>query len=211
MSIRRFIIAVLLASFYSGLASAGEPVVKGSFHTILILGGNCLTVPATETYLRPGTRLEMRPCQDSPAQLFEWNVITFEIKFNGLCLDAFRIGFGATQAGDPIGLWYCNQSRQQKWFPNRKNESWREAFNIVGGGSPNSKLCLSIAGDKSVDGAQLTIQNCDGGDNQWFRLYSRPPVDGPVSQRENSRSLLALLPTSAAQADERSDPEPTGP
>ena len=182
MFIRRYIIAVLLGSLALGWASAGEPVVRGTIRTILILGNNCLTAPAaTETYLRPGTRLEMRPCRNAPEQIFDWNVVTFEIKFGGLCVDAFRVSLGPTQAGDPIGLWYCNRTPRQKWFPSHKNESWLDAVNIVGGGSPSSELCLSIAGDKSLDGAQLSIQNCSDSDSQWFRLYPWPPLNGPVS------------------------------
>jgi hypothetical protein len=181
MSVRRFIIAVLLCAFPSCFASAGEPVVKGSIRTILILGQSCLTVPKTETYLRPGSRLEMRDCQNSPEQIFEWNVVTFEIKFANLCVDAFRGGGdGKSQPGDPVGLWYCQQTPQQKWYPNHKNESWLQAFNIVGGGSPSSELCLSIAGDKSLEGAQLTLQTCNRGDHQWLRLYSWPPLNGQL-------------------------------
>lgn len=107
MYIRQFIIAALLCAFPSCFAVAGEPVVKGSFHTILILGQNCLTVPQTEPHLRPGSRLEMRPCQNSPEQIFEWNAVTFEIKFANLCVDALRVGGGQSQPGDPVGLWYC--------------------------------------------------------------------------------------------------------
>ena len=116
---------------FSSLAAAGEPVVKGSFHTILILGQNCLTAPDDETYLLPGARLQMRACQKSSQQIFDWNVVTFEIKFRGLCVDAFRAGEGKTKAGDPVGLWYCNKTPHQKWYPNHSNESWLEAFNIV--------------------------------------------------------------------------------
>jgi len=176
MRIFRFIIAVLLCVFPSCFAPAGEPVVRGVFHTIVLLGQHCLTVPKTEPYLLPGSRLEMRDCINSPDQVFAWNVITFEIKFHNLCVDAFRVGDGPSRPGDPVGLWYCQQTARQMWYPNRKNEAWFEAFNIVGGGGPSSDLCLSIARDKDIDGAQLTLQKCDSGDNQWLRLYSWPPL-----------------------------------
>jgi hypothetical protein len=200
MDIRPFAIAALLCLIPSCFAKADEPVVRGSFRTILILGQNCLTVPQPEPRLRPGTRLEMRACQDNPDQIFEWNVDTFEIKFHDLCLDAFRVGEGRSQPGDPIGLWYCQKTKHQKWFPNGKSETWLNAFNIVGGGSPSSDLCLTIADKKSGDGARLMIQTCNGGDNQWFRLYSWPPLNGtPVVQREKSISLIATLAANAAR------------
>ena len=199
MFIRRFIIGALLATLSASVAAAGEPVVKGSFHTILILGQNCLTAPDDETYLLPGARLQMSACQKSPRQIFDWNVATFEIKFRGLCVDAFRAAEGKTKAGDPVGLWYCNKTPHQKWYPNHSNESWLEAFNIVGGGSPSSELCLSIADEKGADGAPLTIQTCDGADRQWFRMYPWPPLQGqPVSQQDNTMSLMAILATGAA-------------
>jgi hypothetical protein len=199
MLIRRFILGVLLAALSASVAAAGEPVVKGSFHTILILGQNCLTVPDTETYLLPGARLQFRACEKRPQQVFDWNVVTFEIKYRGLCMDAFRPGDGKTKAGDAVGLWYCNQTPHQKWYPNHSNESWLEAFNIVGGGSPSSELCLSIAGEKSIDGAPLTVEKCDGGDRQWFRMYPWPPLQGePVSQLNNTISLLTILTKSVA-------------
>jgi len=180
MPFRRFLAALLLSLAPLCWADAGEPVVRGTIRTLFILGTNCLTVPAAETYLRPGTRLEMRPCRNAPEQMFEWNVVSFEFKFNGLCVDAFRVGLGATQPGDPIGLWYCNGTGRQKWYPSRKNERWFDAFNIVGG-SPLSELCLSVADPDHVIGAQLNISKCDGGDAQWFRLQPWPPLGASVS------------------------------
>ena len=157
MSIRRFLMAVLLCSVPASSATAGEAVVQGSFHTILVLGHKCLTVPRIDNHPRAGVRLEMHACQNSADQIFNWNVVTFEVKIHGLCMDAFRVGEGPSQPGDPVGLWYCQKSRHQKWFPHHKSESWQGAFNIVGGGSPSSELCLNIVDNKSADGAQLTI------------------------------------------------------
>ena len=181
MTIRRFLIAALLSSLASGWAGAGEPVVRGTVRAIFMLGDNCLTATTTETYLRPGTRLDMRSCRNSAEQIFEWNVVTFELKFQGLCVDAFRAGLGETQPGDPIGLWYCNQTPRQKWRPGLKNESWLDAINIVSGGSPSSELCMSIADDKPVDGAPVAVQTCTGRETQWFRLQPWPPLPAPVS------------------------------
>lgn len=217
MTLRPFLIAVLLAALHASLAAAGEPVVKGSFHTVLILSRECISVPDTAVRLRPGTRLEMRPCKNSPGQIFEWNVVTFEIKFHDLCFDALRVGDSPSQPGDPVDLWYCQQRPQQKWFPHHKNESWLDAFNIVGGGSPSSELCLSIADadrtaeGKSIDGAQLTLEQCNGGDNQWFRLYPVPPLNGPsLSQRSNSTALESLLAENADRMRRPNPPDASG-
>jgi hypothetical protein len=194
MYIRGLIIAAWLCALPSGFALAGEPVVKGSFRTIVFLGQHCLTAPKTEPHLRPGIRLEMRDCDNSPEQIFEWNVVTFEIKFGDLCMDAFHDGKGPSQPGDPVGLWYCQQTPHQKWYPDHKDESWLEAFNIVGGGSPSSELCLSIAGGKDVDGAQLTIQACDNSDQQWLRLRSWPPPRRQKLSQDSNSSVPETPP-----------------
>lgn len=199
MYIRRFITAVWLCAVPLCSATAGEPVVRGTFHTVLVLGQQCVTVPKTDVRLRPGVRLEMRPCQNRVDQIFEWNVVTFEIKFHRLCMDAFRVGDAPSQPGDPVGLWYCQKTQHQKWFPHHKNESWMDAFNIVAGGSPSSDLCLDIADGKSVDGARLTIQTCRGGDNQWFRLYPWPPP----GNRLLSRRFDSIFPPLAVPTVER--------
>jgi hypothetical protein len=195
MDVRPFAIAALML-LAPLCATAGEPVVKGSFHTILMLGDKCISVPQTAaSYLRPGKRLELRPCGNGAEQHFEWNVVTFEIKFQGLCMDAFRDGAGPSQPGDAVGLWYCQNTAHQKWFPDHRNENWLDAFNIVGGGSPSSELCLTSDDSNGVDGAQITIQNCNRSDNQWFRLREWPPLKrAPVAQRNDLISLVAARP-----------------
>jgi hypothetical protein len=200
MYIRPFVIALLLCLFQACFATAGEPVVRGSLHSIFMLGDNCLTVPPAAARLQPGMRLEMRSCENNPEQIFEWNVETFEIKFHDLCLDAFRLGKGQSQPGDAVGLWYCQKTNHQKWFLRDKDKAWHGAFNIVGGGSPINDLCLNIADDKSADRARLTIETCNGGDNQWFRLYPWPPLKiRPVAQRENASPLMATLAANSAR------------
>lgn len=202
MFVRPFAIAALMCLLAPLAAAAGEPVVKGSFHTIVMLGDSCITAPqTTDSYLRPGKRLELRPCRNSAEQHFDWNVVTFEIKFQGLCVDALRVGDGPSQPGDPIGLWYCQDTGHQKWFPDNKNRNWLNAFNIVGGGSPSSTLCLTADNGKGEDGAPITIQNCSNDDNQWFRLREWPPLKAaPVSQRDDLISLVAATAATAATA-----------
>jgi len=180
MPFRRLVLAALLSLAPLCWAGAGDPVVKGTLRTTFLLGGNCLTVAAVESERRPGARLEMQPCRDAPEQLFEWNVISFEIRNGGLCVDAFHVSPGGARAGDAVGLWYCNETHRQKWYPARKNERWFDAFNIVSG-SPDGALCVSIADPDRVVGAPLNVAACNGGDQQWFRFQTRPPLEGPAS------------------------------
>ena len=200
MFVRPFAIAALTYLLVPLPSAAGEPVVRGSFHTIVMLGDSCITAPqTTEPYLLPGQRLALRPCRNSAEQHFEWNVITFEIKFQGLCVDALRVGDGPSQPGDPIGLWHCQNNGHQQWYPDNKNRNWLNAFNIVGG-SPSSTLCLTADNGKGEDGAPITMQNCSNDDNQWFRLREWPPPKAaPVSQRDDLMSLVAATAATVAR------------
>lgn len=200
MFVRPFAFATLICLLAPLPAAAGEPVVRGSFHTIVMLGDSCITAPqTTDSYLRPGQRLELRPCRNSAEQHFEWNVITFEIKFQGLCVDALRVGDGPSQPGDPIGLWYCQNNGHQQWYPDNKNRNWLDAFNIVGG-SPSSTLCLTADNGKGDDGAPIAMQNCSNDDNQWFRLREWPPLKAsPVSRRDDLISLVAATAVTVAR------------
>ena len=177
-----FIIAALLCAGYP--ASAGEPlvpsepVVRGAIRGDFAYGSQCLTVPLTE-YV-PGVSLEMRPCRNSVDQIFEWNVNSFEIKIHNLCVDALRAAAGSSQPGDPIGLWYCQGTPRQQWFPLRSNP-YLPTFSIVGGGGPASNLCLESLHASTVAGTPLLIATCDDGDNQQFRMQPWPPLDEKVS------------------------------
>lgn len=200
MFVRPFAFAALICLLAPLPAPAGEPVVRGSLHTILMLGDSCITAPqTTERYLLPGQRLELRPCRNSAEQHFEWNVVTFEIKFQGLCVDALRVGAGPSQPGDPIGLWHCQNNGHQQWYPDNKNRNWLDAFNIVGGG-PSSTLCLTADNGKGEDGAPIAMRTCSNDDNQWFRLREWPPLKAaPVSQRDRLLSLVAATAATVAR------------
>lgn len=177
-------IAALLCAGPLGPTSAGEPllpsapVVRGVIRSDFAYGSQCLSVPVTE--FRPGVYLEMRPCRNSVNQIFEWNVISFEIKIHNLCVDALRAGPGSSQPGDPIGLWYCQGTPRQQWFSIRANP-YLPTFSIVGGGGPTSTLCLESLKDSKVAGTQLVIATCDDGDNQQFRMQPWPALDDKVS------------------------------
>jgi hypothetical protein len=197
MRIHSFIIAALFCSIQLYPTSAGElvvpsePVVRGSIRSSLSYGQQCLSAPATE--ILPGARLEMRPCRNSVGQIFDWNVFSFEIKIHNLCVDALRSGADNSQPGDPVGLWYCQGTRHQKWFPSRNSPQAPE-LSLVGGGDPTSNLCLDILNGSNADGAQLVIANCNGGDNQQFRIQSWPPLDSKVSSRPFSQWRYLSLP-----------------
>jgi hypothetical protein len=107
-------------------------------------------------------------------------VLSFEIKIYNLCVDALRSGVGSSQPGDPVGLWYCQGTQHQKWFPNRSSPP-ALALSVIGGGSPTSNLCLSILNGSNADGTQLVISNCDDSDSQQFRFQSWPPLSSKVS------------------------------
>jgi hypothetical protein len=198
MRIHFFIIAALYyCSIQLWPASAGElivpsePVVRGSIRSSLSYGHMCLSVPKTE--IRPGAHLEMRPCQNSANQIFEWNVLSFEIKIHKPCVDALRSGEGSSQPGDPIGLWYCQGTQHQRWFSFRDSPH-APAFSVVGGGNQNGNLCLDILNSSNADGTQLVISNCDGGDNQQFRIQPWPALDSKVSAVPFGRVQTISLP-----------------
>jgi hypothetical protein len=184
MRIRSLVIGALFCSIQlipaqaEELIAPSEPVVRGSIRSSISYGDKCLTVPTIE--IRPGARLEMRPCLNNADQIFDWNVLSFEIKIQKLCVDALRADDGGSQAGDPVGLWYCQGTQHQKWFPSRRSPR-APALSIVGGGAPDGTLCLDILNGNNADGTQLVMSNCDDGDSQRFRLRSWPPVDSKVS------------------------------
>lgn len=197
MRIPSLIIAALVCSSQLCPASAGElivpsePVVRGSIRNGSLYEYKCLSVPVTD--IRPGAHLEMRPCRNSADQIFEWNVLSFEIKIHKLCVDALRSGDGNSQPGDPIGLWYCQGTPHQKWFPIRTSPL-APAFSVIGGGNPTGNLCLDILDGKDADGTRLLISYCDGGDRQQFRMQTWPPLDDKVSSRPFGQLHYLSLP-----------------
>jgi hypothetical protein len=192
-----FIIATMFCSIQlcpfaaSQLLGPSEPVVRGSIRSDLSSGYKCLSVPATETL--PGAHLEMRPCRNGADQIFEWNVISFEIKIHKLCVDALRAGESVSQRGDPVGLWYCQGTQHQKWYPIHSSPDAPE-FIIIGGGNSNGDLCLDIPNSNNTDGTQLVISTCDGDDSQRFRIQSWPALDSKVSFGPPGQSQKVSLP-----------------
>jgi hypothetical protein len=184
MRIHSFIIAAFFSAIQLSPASAGElvvpaePVVRGSTRNDISFEDKCLSVPATD--IRPGALLEMRPCRNSTDQIFDWNVLSFEIKIYKLCVDALRSGEGNSQPGDPVGLWYCQGTQHQKWFPDRRSPP-ALALSIVGGGTHARNLCLDIPNGSNADGTQLVISNCDDSDHQQFHIRPWPALNSKVS------------------------------
>ena len=197
MRIHALIFTALFYSIQLSPASAGElvvtsePVVRGSIRSNLSFGHECLSVPVTE--LRQGARLEMRPCQNSADQIFEWNVLSFEIKIYKLCVDALQSGQGNSQPGNPVGLWYCQGTHHQKWFPIRSSPH-APTLSFISGGNLNNDLCLTILDRGDTDGTQLAISNCDRGDNQQFRIQPWPALSSKVLSRSIGQPLYFPLP-----------------
>jgi hypothetical protein len=187
------IIAVLL---YTCSPSAGEllvasePVMRGTIRGDFGYGSQCLSVPVVE--FLPGTHLEMRPCQNSVDQIFEWNAVSFEIKIHNLCVDALRAGPGRSQPGDPVGLWYCQGTMHQRWFPFRNNP-YLPTYAIIGGGGPASDLCLESLHASTVPGTPLLMAYCDGGDNQRFRTKPWPSLDEEVASRTPGQLRVVIV------------------
>ncbi len=184
MCVHSLLVAAMCGAIQLAPTSAGElivpsePVVRGSIRSELSYEDQCLSVPVAEW--RPGALLEMRPCRNSADQIFDWNVLSFEIKIHGLCVDALRSGDGDSRAGDSVGLWYCQGTPHQKWFP-IGSAPRGPTFSIVGGGSPSGNLCLDILNASNADGARLTLATCTGYDNQRFHIHSWPALVSQAS------------------------------
>lgn len=197
MRIHSFVAAVLSCTIQLCAASArelivpSEPVVRGTIRSSLSYGHKCLTVPEIE--FPPGARLEMRPCKNTADQIFEWNVLSFEIKIHKLCVDALRSGQGSSQPGDPVGLWYCQGTQRQRWFPFRDSPQ-APAISFVGGSNKNGNLCMNILDGSNADGAKLVISNCDGEDYQRFHIQSWPPLVSNVSSGSFHQLQYLSLP-----------------
>jgi hypothetical protein len=154
--------------------------MRGTIRSVLSDGDKCLTAPETET--AQGARLEMRPCRNRANQIFEWNVLSFEIKIFNLCVYALRGGEGNAQAGDPVGLWYCQGTLSQRWLPIHNNLYVR-AVSIVGGDNPNGDLCLQIRDRSNADGAELVVSICNDEETQQFRIQPWPVLSNKFSSR----------------------------
>jgi hypothetical protein len=184
--IHSLIIAALLCVFQLRAVSAGdlvtrsEPVIRGTIRSVPSDGDKCLTAP--ETKLPQGARLEMRPCRNGANQIFEWNALSFDIKMFDLCVDVLRGGESNTQPGDPVGLWYCQGTLRQRWFPIHNNLYVR-AVSIVGGDNPNGDLCLQIRDGSNADGAEIEVSICNDEETQQFRIQPWPVLSNKVSPR----------------------------
>jgi hypothetical protein len=170
---------------------ASEPAVRGTIRSDALFDDKCLSLPAAD--IRPGARLEMRRCTNSPDQIFDWNVLSFEITIGKLCVDALRPSDGRSQAGDPVGLWYCQGTPHQHWFPVRTNP-YLSALSIVGGSGPISGLCLETQKSGDAGPAPLALAACDGGESQQFRIQPWPPLGDEVSSGIPGPMLLLSLP-----------------
>jgi hypothetical protein len=130
------------------------------------IGGRCLDVPNSN--FTAGVRVITYGCQRSPNQAFAHDPNTKTVKAGNLCLDAFRPGGGASQAGDPVGLWTCHGGANQKWEPRQTANGHTMIVNL---GDGRGALCLDVANGLNQNGAQLVLWSCQQSPNQFFEIH----------------------------------------
>ncbi|HKP64127.1 MAG TPA: DUF2079 domain-containing protein [Polyangiales bacterium] len=110
----------------------------------------CLAMPGANN----GDPLQARACTE---QSTHWSFDRITIHAYGeLCLDLLG---GNTSDGAEIGVWTCLANENQKWSVSRSGE-------IRWAGGMAETRCLGV--QEVRDGAQLTLQRCDGSASQKF-------------------------------------------
>jgi Ricin-type beta-trefoil lectin domain len=188
-----FAFVILIGAMHIPLVPAGElivpseAVVRGEIRAGPAQVDKCLSAPATE--ILAGAHLEIRRCRHSGDQIFDWNVLSFELKVHKLCVDALRAGGGRSQPGDPVGLWYCQGTQHQRWLPFR-TVAHAPVMRIVGGHNQNGSLCLTVLDPVDASEPRLTIANCDGSASQLFWIRPWPPLSGGITSRSVDREIF---------------------
>jgi ricin-type beta-trefoil lectin protein len=150
-------IAVCLLTLFAGTAFAQE------YQTTLQIspqgGGRCIEVPNREFV--PDKGLQMRDCNNSPAQIFTYDQANMRLKIGGLCVDA-----NGRQPGDLVKLWSCDGGANQVWKAEQKGN-----FVKLAGGNG---LCLDIRYGSKENGALLQSWTCgDAEPNQLWSLQRK--------------------------------------
>src|SRR6266496_1192569 len=71
-------------------------------------GGKCVDVPNREFV--QDQRLQMMDCNNSPAQIFTYDLANMRLTIGGLCVDA-----NGGHPGDLVKLWSCDGGANQVW------------------------------------------------------------------------------------------------
>jgi hypothetical protein len=149
--------AACLLTLFAGTAFAQE------YRTALQIspqgGGNCIEVVNRE--IVRDQRMQMMPCNNSPAQTFTHDPATMHLTIGGFCIDV-----NGGQPGDLVRLWFCDGGAKQAWKPEQKGNFTK----FVG----SNGLCLDIRyGSKEV-GASVQTWNCgDAEPNQLWSLQRK--------------------------------------
>jgi hypothetical protein len=146
-------IAACLLTLFAGTAFAQE------YQTTLQIspqgGGRCIEVPNGEFV--PDKGLQMRDCNNSPAQIFTYDAAKMRLMIGGLCVDA-----NGRQPGDLVKLWSCDGGANQVWKAEQKG-SFTKLVGVAG-------LCLDIRYGSKESGALVQSWTC--GDAEPNQLWS---------------------------------------
>jgi agarase len=121
----------------------------------------------------------------APASAAEYPYSVFENANSWLCLDVVDWG---SYEGANVQQWGCNNNWAQQWevvFATRKwaqgpgpddhGTWWYEIVNRA------NHRCLAVAGRSEADGANVIVEDCDAGPNQYWARGT--PAVGVISLR----------------------------
>lgn len=94
-------------------------------------GGKCIDVRNQQ--FERGIPLQTWPCNQTPAQIFSYEVAEGRLTIGGLCVDAWG---GKGRIGDPLRLHPCNGGANQTWSL-KQNGNYLKLVGING-------LCMDI-------------------------------------------------------------------
>ena len=138
--------AASLVTLFAGAAFAQE------YRTALQIspqgGGNCIEVVNRE--IVRDQRMQMMPCNNSPAQTFIHDPATNHLTIGGFCIDV-----NGGQPGDLVRLWSCESGAKQAWKPEQKG-SLHEVRRLE---RPVPRHPLRFEGGRGV-GADLELRRC---------------------------------------------------
>jgi hypothetical protein len=151
----------------TGSASAQRVAFASNFNARPL----CIDVPNSQ--YTAGTQLIVYPCQRSANQYFTPTQSGIRAGNTNLCIDAFRPGGGASQIGDVIGIWNCQNSQNQSWFLNGiqgpPTSPTVFSLQVVSG---NNVLCMEVTGfNPQAQVGRLALNRCTNALNQQFRYF----------------------------------------
>jgi hypothetical protein len=131
----------------------------GTFFEVNLMHGKCLdATPSTVN----GTRVVMWDCvSGAPEQRWTYTASTGELKVHGnKCLDGWT-----ARPLDPVVTHDCHGGGNQKWDIGSYGEITLRGIKDEAG----RPLCVDVANMNRANGAQLLLQYCHRGENQFWR------------------------------------------